>query len=161
MLPAHYPCLSLRRIVRRWPRVCRPTSRGGVRSPIERLQFDHQARPDSFDLFDPFINFRELFRNVVDSRGELKAIALAKTLEDMRRLGSEVLGRLTIDALALVATMVHPFFASVIAKASVDRIGQPLAGFLYPLASVERPALHRAAPLWIRSIGPTKPLLRV
>ena len=129
--------------------------------PIERLRVEHQTRKEAFELRDLLFNVCELCRDVVDRRGVLETIVLAESLEDVRRLGSEVLGRLPVDALALVAAMVDPFLTAVTAQPGVDSGGQPLARPLDPVTSVERAALRRAAAFGMRTIGPTKPVLTV
>ena len=83
--------------------------------PFERFLLEHQAPVDAFQLFDLLFDVGQLSGDVVDGSCVLEPIALATPLEDMRRLGSKVLGRLSVDALTLVAAMVDPFLASVLA----------------------------------------------
>ncbi len=73
-------------------------------------------------MLDPALEVGELLRDFLEAGDMLQAIVFAMPLEDVRRLGSKVIAWLTVDAVSLVAAMVHAFVAPLIPQPQVNRI---------------------------------------
>lgn len=92
---------------------------------------------------------------VVDHcRGSFEAVVAVTSRDRVGGLRSEVVATLLVDALALVASVVHPFLASEASHGFVRELGPFPPRVLDPLTSMERPtllgtALRRVG--WVRS----------